>query len=43
MTAWWYWALVVLAALLLLAPYLADRWEARADRRDRETWERMWR
>lgn len=41
MTAWWYWALALLAALLFAGPWLLFRWEERSDRKDRETWEQL--
>ncbi len=40
MTAWWYWALFALAALIFTAPYLAHRWEERRNRQDAELWAR---
>lgn len=37
----WYWLLAALAAVLFVAPWLLSKWEARQDRRDKETWEAM--
>ncbi len=38
-----YCVVFVAAALVVVAVPLVDWWERRADARDRETWERLWR
>lgn len=39
----WYWGVFLLAALIFGAVPLAAWLERRADERDREAWEAMWR
>lgn len=42
MTAWWYWALFALAALLILAVPLSVWLERRADARDKAAWDAIY-
>lgn len=43
MTAWWYWLLFALAAVLLLGAIEFERREQRRrHRRERERWNRRW-
>jgi len=37
----WYWILCLLAALLVAVPALTYWLEGRAEKRDRETWDRL--
>ena len=43
MSGWIYWAVFASAGVVVVAVPLVDWLERRADARDRETWERLWR